>query len=554
MGTQTESEGLSSVNPIMIPSQSSPVLGRETRTVDRCCSPVWGVDLSVLPPASLCAVGKEVQTDASLMQTGGITSAKTSLLALIEDVVANKEAPQGEIVRLREEFESLSRDIVSLVGETRKASIPSSASAARRSGKKKRIKKPKQASGVGFLPPPRNLASDLGREDTALKPVQPSVSEETWAMVASHRTRRDPQCDRSASVLVSCPVPGNSVRTLGNKSTGAAPGASVARTERVKRSDRPTVLRQMTKASTKERVKVSGPRLPSTAVVSITIMPNCKRDYKSVMSEARQKISLDQLGIVNPRIRPAVNGGLLILIPGKDRNQKADDLAGCLRKLWDGDPKIRMARPAKFAELRVWGFDVSTTPSDVASAIVKVGGCLREDVRVGEIRWTPFGSGSIWVRCPILAARKVIEERNLTVGWGVANVESLRTRPLICYRCLGTGHSRQRCMSDVDRSGRCYRCAASDHRAVHCSAVSLSCPLCSDLGLPAEHVFGGKDCVPYINNKLEGRNARFRETRVSPKGIRKLRQRKMTRTSESISVENNCRTLGREEEEMETEV
>lgn len=182
------------------------------------------------------------------------------------------------------------------------------------------------------------------------------------------------------------------------------------------------------------------------------------------------------------------------------------------------------------------------------------GGCLREDVRVGEIRWTPFGSGSIWVKCPILAARRVIEERNLTVGWGVANVESLRTRPLICYRCLGTGHSRQRCMSDVDRSGRCYRCGASDHRAVHCSAVSLSCPLCSDLGLPAEHVFGGKDCVPYINNELEGRNARFRETRVSPKGIRKLRQRSMTRTSESSSVENNCRTLGREEEEMETEV
>ncbi|CAL1672662.1 unnamed protein product [Lasius platythorax] len=55
MGTQTESKGLSSVNPIVIPSQSSPVFGRKIRTVDRCCSPVWGVDLSVFSRLSVCS-------------------------------------------------------------------------------------------------------------------------------------------------------------------------------------------------------------------------------------------------------------------------------------------------------------------------------------------------------------------------------------------------------------------------------------------------------------------------------------------------------------------
>lgn len=98
-----------------------------------------------------------------------------------------------------------------------------------------------------------------------------------------------------------------------------------------------------------------------------------------------------------------------------------------MRELWDGDPKIKVARPTKFAELRVWGLDVSATPCDVAQAIVKTGGCAREDVRVGEIRWTPFGSGSVWARCPVLAVRKVIEERNLTVGWGGKRRGTART-------------------------------------------------------------------------------------------------------------------------------
>lgn len=60
-------------------------------------------------------------------------------------------------------------------------------------------------------------------------------------------------------------------------------------------------------------------------------------------------------------------------------------------------------------------------------------------------------------------------------------------------------------MSDVDRSGRCFRCGFSDHRASHCLAESLSCPLCANLGLPAEHVFGGRGCAPHVGKKSVGR-------------------------------------------------
>lgn len=72
-----------------------------------------------------------------------------------------------------------------------------------------------------------------------------------------------------------------------------------------------------------------------------------------MMAEARERISLDALGIAGQRVKPAFNGGLLIQISGKDRIQKADDLADRLRAIWEEDPKIRVARPTKYAELRV---------------------------------------------------------------------------------------------------------------------------------------------------------------------------------------------------------
>lgn len=285
--------------------QSSPVLGGRGRLIG--VAPLFGVLSCPSPPFILCVVGKEVQTNVSQMQTGSISSAESSLLALIESVVANKEESQGEIIRLREEFESLSKDIVSLVGEARKASIPPTASVAEGSVKKKRTKRSRRVSGTDPLPPPRNPASEVVKEGPASRSVQPSVSEVSWATVTSRSTERDSQRNQSALVSVLCPVSGNGARTPGGGSTGKAPDGFAARTERITRADRRTVSMYKMKEREKDKAKVSGPRLLSTAVVSITLLPDCKRDFRSMMSEARQKISLDQLGIANPRIRPAVN-------------------------------------------------------------------------------------------------------------------------------------------------------------------------------------------------------------------------------------------------------
>lgn len=76
----------------------------------------------------------------------------------------------------------------------------------------------------------------------------------------------------------------------------------------------------------------------------------------------------------------------------------------------------------------------------------------------------------------------------------MARVQILEARPLQCFRCLEGGHVRATC-GGVDRSTRCYRCGDLGHKAQNCSA-QLCCPVCTDLGRPANHRAGSRVCAP----------------------------------------------------------
>lgn len=173
------------------------------------------------------------------------------------------------------------------------------------------------------------------------------------------------------------------------------------------------------------------------------------------MAEARARIDLKALGIANSRIRQAVNGEVLIQISGKDRNKLADDFADRMDEVLKGKG-IRIDRPSKCAELRVRGVDISAIPYDIATAIANLGKCNKDEVRLGRIRKATRGLGTVWVRCPAFAAKRVVSVGSVRVGWGLANIDLLRPRPLVCFRCFMRGHTRSRCRSKVDRSDRCY--------------------------------------------------------------------------------------------------
>jgi hypothetical protein len=64
-----------------------------------------------------------------------------------------------------------------------------------------------------------------------------------------------------------------------------------------------------------------------------------------------------------------------------------------------------------------------------------------------------------------------------------------------CFRCFGTGHTRQKCTEAVDRSGLCFRCGRSDNKVAQCTAEP-HCPICAEAKRPAAHIAGGKSCLP----------------------------------------------------------
>ncbi|XP_063530057.1 uncharacterized protein LOC134741232 [Cydia strobilella] len=238
-------------------------------------------------------------------------------------------------------------------------------------------------------------------------------------------------------------------------------------------------------------------RAPRSAAVVLTLQMGAEErgvTYKTVITEAKSKISLAGLGITGLRFRRAVTGAAILEIPGPatTSGDKADSLAAKLRETLN-EADVRIARPVKCAEMRITGLDDSVSEEELAAAVAKGGGCALDAVNVGRISRTPTGLGTAWVRCPVAAAKKVAEGR-LLVGWASANVKLLESRPLRCYRCLVPGHVRKGCTSEIDRSDQCYRCGQCGHRARDCTAAP-HCTLCAAAGKPADHSAGSSTCT-----------------------------------------------------------
>nr|XP_053600403.1 uncharacterized protein LOC128669528 [Plodia interpunctella] len=236
-------------------------------------------------------------------------------------------------------------------------------------------------------------------------------------------------------------------------------------------------------------------RPPRSAAVLIQLQPDAQKrgvTYKEVLSDAKSKLRMSELGIGGISIRAARTGARLLEIPGLDRGAKADALAKRLGEVLDA-ATVKVSRPVKCAELRVLGLDDSASQEEVQAAVAGVGGCAVDAVRVGEIRLGRSGKGTAWVRCPVEVARKVMAGP-LVVGWVSTKVIVLPPKPLRCFRCLETGHVREECTAEVDRSGLCYRCGSTGHLARDCDSAPR-CTVCAEAGRRADHRVGGKACV-----------------------------------------------------------
>lgn len=115
------------------------------------------------------------------------------------------------------------------------------------------------------------------------------------------------------------------------------------------------------------------------------------------------------------------------------REEKADALASLMKEKAGDRPGVTITRPTRRVDLCIRGVGAGTPVEGVRAAIASAGGCPLGDVRIGEIRTSPRGLGTVWVSCPVVVAKKVAAAGRLSVGWISATVELL---PLPRVRAL----------------------------------------------------------------------------------------------------------------------
>ncbi|XP_032690631.1 uncharacterized protein LOC116853606 [Odontomachus brunneus] len=199
------------------------------------------------------------------------------------------------------------------------------------------------------------------------------------------------------------------------------------------------------------------------------------------MRRARESINLGELGIGEIRSNKAATGALLLEIPGPESHTRADALASRMSALFADTGDVRIARPSKRADIRIRDLDDAAIVEEVVSAVAVAGGCGPGEVRAVAVRPGANRMGTLWLQCPLAAARKVLDGGRLKVEWSSVRVETLTKRPLQCYKCLEWKHVRTTCRSSADRSGLCYLCGSAGYRAAACDALA-TCPVCRDSG------------------------------------------------------------------------
>jgi hypothetical protein len=224
------------------------------------------------------------------------------------------------------------------------------------------------------------------------------------------------------------------------------------------------------------------PRSPRSSAVTLTLSEEAKISYVEVLTTARGKIPLAEVGIEKMKMRKAMTGAIVPEVLGYKDREKASALATRLAQVLD-QATVKVTAPARMAELRVDGMDRSITKEELRNALALAAGCGGAEVQVGEIGTSRGGLGSAWVRCPLAGARKLAQAGRIALGWSTARVEAIAKRLLQCFKCLELEHVRATCVSTVDQSHLCYRCGETGHHARGCPASAPKCPLCELLGV-----------------------------------------------------------------------
>ncbi|XP_026745488.1 uncharacterized protein LOC113506849, partial [Trichoplusia ni] len=177
--------------------------------------------------------------------------------------------------------------------------------------------------------------------------------------------------------------------------------------KRQKQKAKKASIRQKEAQEAKIKARLKAPN--STAVV-LTLQPEATKrgiTYTELLEQAKQRISLQDLGISGVRPKTTVTGARMLEIPGASSGEKADALAEKLRATLNS-VDVRISRPIRRAEIRLSDLDDSATQEEIVTAIATKGGCSPSDVKVGAIRRDRSGLGTAIASCPLTAVEKLV--------------------------------------------------------------------------------------------------------------------------------------------------
>jgi len=334
------------------------------------------------------------------------------------------------------------------------------------------------------VPKTRPLSAEARIEDV---PVPP----DGWTLVKGRRGGGAADGSKSreqgtyANIAAKIPAQGTS-RGTAQKPRGRAPTIIGQQQQRQQGRQQGTGRQSQQQQQRQPTFK----RPPKTATIQVACPPG---QCAETMRLARERVNIRSLGIEELRPRRARTGALLLEIPGANGATKADALAREMREALQDREGVIISRPIKTAEIRVKDLEDSISADEVAQTVADSGECQVGDVRVGPVRKGTNGLGTIWVRCPLIAANRLIRKGHLKLGWTRSRVELLPERQTSCFKCLQVGHVRATCPNEADRSDVCYRCGVSGHLARNC-ANTPQCPLCTGTRRPANHRVGSQAC------------------------------------------------------------
>ncbi|KAL0860930.1 hypothetical protein ABMA27_009462 [Loxostege sticticalis] len=281
-----------------------------------------------------------------------------------------------------------------------------------------------------------NIKAPAAKAPAAKAPAAkvPSAKTQTANAPITRRQGRSRE-RRSAAPRASAPVP--EARPLPTPPASMEEGWNVVAKKGKKpqggQPERPNA--QPPKKSVAKKPATPKLRPPRSSAIVLTLLPGAQEKgvtYETALRDAKSRINIGELGISGLRCVKAKTGGKLLEIPGATSGDKADALAAKLKEVFPAE-LVRVSRPTKTVDVRLSGLDDSVTKDEVAEAVSRVGCCAVDSVKVGEIRESWAGNGTVVVKVPVAAAKKVSQGR-LLVGWVSCRVQVLETKPMRCYR------------------------------------------------------------------------------------------------------------------------